>query len=62
MNASLNFIFSYKNKFKYIVVGLENIDQLKKITHFKKKKNLKNFQKISIKNKRFFSPTLLKGK
>ena len=62
VNASLNFIFSYKNKFKYIVVGLENIDQLKKIIHFKKKKNLKNFQKISIKDKRFFSPTLLKGK
>ena len=60
INACLNFILNCKNKFDYIVIGCEDVNQLKQIVSYKRKKNLKNFYNIRIKDKRFYSPFLLR--
>ena len=62
LNGCLNFILNFKHKFDYIVVGCQNINQLKQIIRHKREKFPKDFYKIKIKSKKFYNPQLLGGK
>ena len=60
LNACLNFILNCKDKFDYIVIGCQDVNQLNQIINYKKNKILKGFYKIRVEDKRLYNPLLLR--